>query len=172
MAKATNKTLGELLITPLYQRINVKIGSKQGSSFFYCGKGKEAIKELNKINKQLVKQNTLTLNNLKTRLEHLDEIYQERINLAKEKGKITDLKSYIASLNVEKERERIRIPKKIAEVEWCINNHVLDRPVQEIVDGICQDEYPCKIVYIKGIEQGKYWLICEYKSKKVEKEDE
>lgn len=167
-----SQTLGELLTTPLCNRINVKIGSKQGSSFFYCGKGREAIKELNKINKQLVKQNLNTLKILNDRLKNLDKVYEERIKLALAKGKITDTESYIASVNIEKERERARLPKKIQEVQWCIDTHILDRQVQEIVEGICYDEYPCKIVYVKGIEQGKYWLISEYKNKRVEKEDE
>ena len=36
------------------------------------------------------------------------------------------------------------------------------RPVVEVYDGILPEEAPCKIIVVKGAENGKYWTIAEF----------
>ena len=162
----SKRSLEQLLYGSLYQRVNVKIGSKQGSSFFYCGKGCEAIAALEKsITVSMRKQMRKMKDNAEKRLANLDEIYEERFTKALQEKKIKDPNTYYQNLMATKERERISLPKKIKEYDYCIITHLLDRPVLEIVDGISPDEIPCKIIYVKGRERGAYWTIKEYAKK-------
>lgn len=162
----SKRSLEQLLYGSLYQRVNVKIGSKQGSSFFYCGKGCEAVAALEKtITQSMRKQMNKAKKNSETRLANLDELYEERFTKTLQERKIKNPDLYYQNLMATKERERVSLPKKIADYDYCIRTHLLDRPVLEIVDGISPDEKPCKIIYIKGRERGAYWTIEEYNKK-------
>lgn len=144
---------------------NVKVGSYSGSSFYYCGKGgRVASTTLKKINTELKKQSQKTKKNLEYRLANLDEIYEKSMKEQITKGKVKDVKSYKANMEKQKERERKRLPHRIASYEYDIKTPILERPVVEIVNGISRDEHPCKIIYVKGNENGKYWTIKEYQS--------
>ena len=157
------KTLLETLNKTKFQKVNVKIGSKQGSSFFYCGSGSNAIPHISKkIDGTMLRQAQNRKKLLINRLTNLDKIYQDRINKAIKSGKVKNKEKYIAEVEILKERERKVLPTKISEIEYDISVRLLDRPVQEIVDGISPDEKPCKIIYIKGHEIGKYWTVKEY----------
>lgn len=165
MAKK-NKTLRQLLSQSGYQNINVKIGCKQGNSFVYCDVGGEmAIATLPTLQPLLRKRLTIKKDNLVNRFNDLDAIYQRRLKKALKSPKIKDKEEYERKLMITKERERNSIPKKMSQYDYSIETPLLDRPVLNIYDGICPDEYPCKIVYIKGVENGDYWLISEYRKK-------
>ena len=86
MAKI-KKTLGEILQENKYQTCNVKIGSKQGSSFWYCGKGNIAysLPEIKKARASTLAQSHRTLTNYIYRLENLDKIYDDTIKKAKKR---------------------------------------------------------------------------------------
>lgn len=157
------KTLNELLKDKKYQKANIKVGSKSGTSFWYCGKGNfvYSLPEIRKAREKLLKQSKGTLSQLQYRQSHLDEIYEEILKIAKKKG-IKKFEEYQRKLNIKKERERALLPKKIASVEYDIAIDLLERPVQEIVFGISPDENPCWIIYVKGNEKGSYWTIAEY----------
>lgn len=157
------KTLQEALSKNKFQSVNVKIGSKQGSSFFYCGSGSNAISHISKkIDSAMLRQAQNRKKLLTNRLTNLDKIYQDRINKAIKSGRVKNKEKYIADVEKLKEHERKVLPTKISEIEYDISVRLLDRPVQEVVDGISPDEMPCKIIYIKGHEIGKYWTIKEY----------
>ena len=157
------KTLQEILDKNKFQNVNVKIGSKQGSSFFYCGSGSNAISHIvKKIDSAMLRQAQNRKKLLTNRLTNLDKIYQDRINKAIKSGRVKNKEKYIADVEKLKEHERKVLPTKISEIEYDISVRLLDRPVQEVVDGISPDEMPCKIIYIKGHEIGKYWTIKEY----------
>ena len=169
-----DKTLREVLEQGIYQKVNVKVGSKQGSSFFYCGKGKYAVFEISKkIQKEMKAQIAQQKRNLENRLLNLDKIYQEKKESALKDGKIKNVAEYIKALDKSYKKEKQKLPLDIVAREWELSVPLLDRPVEEVVMGISPDEYPCKIIYIKGHELGKYWTIAEYVGKeKLHKEDE
>lgn len=171
MAKI-KKTLEELLQESKYNKCNVKIGSKQGSSFWYCGKGNLtfSLPEIKKARIKTLAQNKKNMKSLIYRLEHLEEIYEETIRQAKKKG-IKRFDEYVNNLMKCKEREYKLLPKRIESYQYDIDTHLLDRPVLEVVYGISPDEKPCWIIYVKGNEKGAYWTIEEY-NKKKENEDE
>lgn len=160
------KTLNDLLKEKKYQKTNIKVGSKSGSRFWYCGKGDIAysLPEIEKARKRTLKQVKGTLYQLKYRQEHLDEVYAEILKQAKKKN-IKNFSEYERKLNIKKERERLLLPKKIKNVQYDVDTTLLDRPVKEIVYGISPDEVPCWIIYVKGNEKGSYWTIAEYKKK-------
>lgn len=160
------KTLNDLLQDKKYQKANIKVGSKSGSSFWYCGKGNLAysLPEINKAREKLLRQSKGMLFQLQYRQKHLDKIYDE--TLKKAKKKVKDFEEYKKKLEVKKERERLSLPKKIASVEYDIATTLLDRPVQEVVYGISPDETPCWIIYVKGNEKGAYWTIAEYNKRR------
>lgn len=165
MAKKT-KTLGELLSEEKYQNINVKIGAKQGNSFVYCDVGgEEAIAILPTLQPNLRKQTNTKKDNLIYRLNNLDKIYQKRLEKAFKNPKIKDKADYEKKLMLTKERERNSIPRRMKQLDYSIETPLLNRPVLDIYDGICPDEYPCKVIYIKGCENGDYWLVKEYRNK-------
>lgn len=165
------KTLIELLEDKKYQKANIKVGSKSGSSFWYCGKGSVAcsIPDIKKMNGRLLKQSKGTLYQLIYRQEHLDELYEEIFNKAKKKVK--DIEEYKRKLEIKKERERLSLPKRIASVEYDIATPLLNREVREIVYGISPDESPCWIIYVKGNEKGFYWTIEEYNKRRKTYDD-
>lgn len=166
------KTLNELLSQPKYEQINVKIGCKDGTSFFYCDKGVIAKKEILKLQHSLHNQLEKQKAQLERRLNNLDKIYQERIKEALKSGKIKNKEEYLSKMEEEKERERETLPKQIAIREKELDIPILDREVKEVVKGISKDESPCEIIYIAGHEKGKYWTIAEYTRKvKIAKED-
>ena len=160
------KTLNELLQDKKYQKANIKVGSKGGSSFWYCGKCNLAysLPEINKAREKLIRQSKGTLHQLQYRKKHLDELYDETLERAKKKVK--NFAEYKKKLEIKKERERALLPKKIASVEYDINVHLLDREVKEVVYGISPDESPCWIIYVKGNERGAYWTIAEYNKRR------
>ena len=145
--KKNKTTLEELLMQSKYQTCNVKIGSKQGSSFWYCGKGNIAysITDIKKIRQRLLEQSHNQLKAFTYRLEHLDEIYEETFKEQLKKG-IKNVESYKTNANIRKENERHLLPKKIESIEYDIHTHLLDRPIQEVVEGISPDEKPCWVI--------------------------
>ena len=162
------KTLIELLEDKKYQKSNIKVGSKGGNGFWYCGKGNftYSLPEIKKAREKLLRQSKGTLYQLKYRLKNLDKLYEETLN--KVKKKVKNLEEYKKKLDIKKERERLSLPKKIASIEYDIATRLLDREVREIVYGISPDEAPCWIIYVKGNEKGAYWTISEYiKGRKV-----
>lgn len=161
------KTLIELLKETKYQNANIKVGSKSGSSFWYCGKGNLAysLPEIKKARERLLKQSKGTLTQLQYRLNHLDKIYDDTLKKAKKKG-VKNFEEYKKNLNIKKERERALLPKKIASLEYDIAIDLVNRPVQEVVFGISPDEKPCWIIYVKGNEKGAYWTIAEYNKRR------
>ena len=168
------QTLRELLNDKKYQDTNIKVGSKSGTSFFYCGKGDKAysIPAIRNARENLLKQIKVHYDSLTYRYKHLDKIYEETYEKARsEKRKVKDFEAYHKKMEIRKERERISLPKKIKNFQYDLDTHLLDRPVQEVVYGISPDEKPCWIIYIKGNEVGAYWTIKEYlKRHKGEKE--
>ena len=163
------KTLIELLQDKKYQKTNIKVGSKSGSGFWYCGKGDKAfsIPDIKKIRERLLKQSKGLLKQLQNRLLNLDSIYDKTLERAK--NKVKDYDKYAQRINIKRERERVMLPKKIVSVEYDIATNLFDRPVQEIVEGISPDEKPCWIIYIKGNEKGAYWTIAEYTKRRKNK---
>lgn len=158
-----NKTLKQLLHEKKYQKVNVKIGSKSGSSFFYCGKAQTiwSFPDIKREREKLLRQSHKLKNALLKRLNNLDKIYEETYYKAKKRG-IKNEPLYLKKLTKQKENERKKLPQKIESVQYDIDTPLLDRPVLEIVKGISVDESPCYIVYIKGNERGNYWTIQEY----------
>lgn len=156
------KTLNELVNDPKYLKCNIKIGSKSGSSLWYCGKCKNFEKDLDKIRRKLLAQSKGTLYQLQFRQKHLDRLYEQLYKETIKKGKIKDTEKYYNNLMVKKERERLSLPKRIASIEYDIATPLLDRPVLEVVKGISPDEAPCWVVQVKGNERGCYWTIKEY----------
>lgn len=166
-----SRTLEQLLLTKKYRNVNVKIGSKNGSSFWYCGKGHLAIPEIRKIKTQLKRQSHKTLADLKERLENLDDIYEQTFEIAKTNPRIKSIVAYEKTLMKRKEIEKKKLPIKIASVEYDIAVSPLDREVLEIVEGISPDEKPCWIIYIKGNEKGSYWTVEEYKKRREQNDN-
>lgn len=157
----------DLLNEPKYQKANLKIGSKSGSSFWYCGKGKLKVcmPEIRLVRKKLLKQCKGLLYQSQYRLEHLDEIYEVNIKLAKQKykeKKIKDFDAYLKKMELKKKREIAMLPKKIKSLENDIKTDLFEREVVEVVFGVSPDEKPCWIIYVKGNEKGAYWTIAEY----------
>ena len=174
-----SKTLRQILEEKKIKNCNVKIGSKEGSSFWYCGKAKLLYSEpiLNEINLELIRQDKTLLKEWKYRYDHLDHIYENIIKQAKEdirngNKKVKDFNAYVKTLMDKKEKERKRLPIRIKDIKKDIEVHILNRKVEEIVKGISPDEHPCWVIYIKGYEKGKYWTIKEFESGEVEEEDE
>ena len=160
------KTLNDILHQSKYKDCNVKIGSKGGSSFYYCGKANPlySIPLLKNIWKNLLEQNIKAKENLEKRLANLDNIYIERFNLSKKYARnLTDLQK---KLDKDKKYEQVIIPKKIASIQYDIDTPILKRPIKEISLGISPDEKPCWIIYVKGNEKGNYWTIKEYNCKR------
>ena len=164
MKSKINKTLGELLQEEKYQKCNLKIGSKGGSSFWYCGSGKlsYALPQIEKAFESVKRNNMAVLNKLHYRYKHIDKIYND---LFKEKEKAKEpleFEKYKTRMLRKKEKEIEDYPNKVASLEYDIENGFLGRPVLEVLKGISRDEDPCYIVYVKGNEKGAYWTIKEY----------
>ena len=164
--------LNELLLMPKYRNLNVKVGSKSGSSFWYCGKaGKGCLKDIERAYTYTLPQSKVVLRNLEKRLEHLDEIYEGHINQAMKRHENSTEKkmnNYLKMINAKWKEEKVWLPKKIKSVQNDLATHFLDRTVVEVVKGISPDEEPCYVVYVKGNERGRFWTIKEYQ--KVYKE--
>ena len=163
------KTLIELLQESKYQKTNIKVGSKNGSSLWYCGKGNLAysLPEIKRARTDLLQQSKGVLHQFQYRLEHLDEIYEEMFAKARKgKIKVKDYDKFVESQLKRKEREKVLIPKKMELVRYDISTHLLDREVKEVVEGISPDEKPCWIIYVKGSERGRYWTIKEYEKRR------
>lgn len=167
------KTLRDLLEEPKYRKVNVKIGSIKGSSFWYCGKGDKlfALPEIQKARKKTLAQNQHQKARLLDRLKNLDEYYELAIAKQLKKG-AKNPQVYVEKMNKKKERERLSLPKLIALVQEDIDIHLLDRPVKAIYDGVSPDEKPCYIIYVKGMERGQYWTIKEYLAKRKKDDEE
>lgn len=161
------KTLNELLQEKKYQSANIKVGSKNGSSFWYCGKGNlvYSIPAIKEARNKLLRQCHNLLRQLENRQEHLDEIYAATLEKAKKRN-VKNLQTYVKTLESKKNRERRLLPTKIQSVKNDIATHLLDREVQEIVAGISADEKPCWIICVKGNEKGSYWTIAEYNKRR------
>ena len=161
-----SKTLRELLKEKKYQECNIKVGSKGGSSFWYCGKVLPylTVPLINEEREKLLEQSKRTLKLVENRIKNLDKIYERIINENKGKHK-NDYDKWLAKTIKKRENERKQLPKRKARVEYDIAIHLLDRPVLEVVEGISPDEKPCWIVYVKGEENGDYWTIKEYEKK-------
>lgn len=162
------KTLSELLTEDKrYTKVNVKIGSRNGSSFWYCGKGNPiySIPAIRNARTNLLRQSKGILCQLEYRLKNLDKIYQETL-INSRKRKMKNREDYEKKLEIKKQREKITLPKKIASVQNDIDTHLLDRQVMEVVNGLSPDEKPCLIIYVKGNEKGAYWTIAEYNKRR------
>lgn len=170
MAKERIKALKELLTENTFQNVNVKIGSKQGSSFWYCGSGNSniSIPAIRKIRQTMLNQNKRIVLSLRFRLKHLDRLYEEVIQERIKKHGEEDIENYKKRLYRKKENERKSLPKRIKLVEYDIATPLLDRPVLEVLMGISPDERPCKIIYVQGTEKGAYWTIKEYEKRHKE----
>ena len=162
------KKLIELLNEKKYQKVNVKIGSKGGSSFWYCGKGNTtySINEIKKAREKTIRQSKGALKQAKYRLENLDMIYATNIEKVIKNCNIKDIEAYKKKMHTTLEKERLLLPKRIASLEYDVATTLLDRPVLEIVNGISPDEEPCYVIYVKGNEKGEYWTIAEYNKRK------
>lgn len=163
----TKKTLSELLKEKRYKNVNLKIGSASGSSFWFCGKNTPLYlaHELKLAQEKCVRQNKRNLVLLEKRLNNLDEIYAENLKKAK-KDKRKNFEIYKQKMEIRKRNELKQLPKKIKSIQEDIDTHLLDREIKEIVRGICVEEQPCYIVYVKGGEKGAYWTIKEYNDKR------
>lgn len=161
-----SKTLRTLLKERKYQNCNVKIGSKGGSGFWYCGKASQyhSTPLINMERESLIRQSKNTLALLNRRLKNLDRIYDDIIENAKAR-ETKDFDKYLFKLLKKKNSEKSSLPKKIASVEYDIATHLLDRPVLEVSKGISPDENPSFIIYVKGNENGDYWTVKEYEKK-------
>lgn len=174
-----NKTLSELLTANIYQKINVKIGSIKGNSFFYCGKGRDALSALSRSVDRIAKKRLkMETEHLEERLENLDKIYEtrlketiKRVNTSKSK-RYVNIEKVKEDLEKSKARELKKLPKEIEIRKQELEVHLLDREVVEVIEGISPDEKPCRIIYIKGHEKGAYWTIDEYENKTGKYEDE
>ena len=162
------KKLIDLLNEKKYQKVNVKIGSKSGSSFWYCGKGNTnySLYEIKKAREKTLRQSKGALKQAQYRLENLDMIYATNIEKVIKKGTIKDIEAYRKKMHTTLEKERLLLPKKIASLEYDVAIPLLERPVLEIVEGISPDEKPCYVIYVKGNEKGEYWTIAEYNKRK------
>ena len=97
------KTLDEILKDKKYKQCNIKVGSKNGSSFWYCGRANIIYSkvDLEKAQKRLYNQNTKTISLLTKRLDHLDQIYNETITNAKKRN-IKNWDKYMERINKKK----------------------------------------------------------------------
>lgn len=161
-----NKTLESVLKN---LNCNIKVGSKQGSSFFYCGTIGGLYHDLDKVEQTLNAYNNGLIKALEQRLKSINSIYKERFEnwvdrCNKTKIYLTeqDKEKEWAKLTELKEKEKLSIPRKIEAIRKHLNKPLLERNVLEMVDGISVDEKPCKIIYVSGHEKGAYWTINEY----------
>lgn len=148
------------------QKKNIKIGSYEGSNFWYCGKAdvKYSLPSIAKEQKVMIryctKQKQVSIN----RLANLDKIFDKLVEQAQKKKK-KNLEKHIADLNKRRESERKSLPKRIEYWQWCIDTPLLERNVKETLEGCSPDERPCIIVYIKGLERGNYCTIVDYQER-------
>ena len=165
------KTLYQQLKELNKGEMNVKIGSKQGISFFYCGSVKKSFTSIEKELEEHTKKSVAKKKRIaENRLKNIDKIYEESIKKAFAERNIKDKEKYIQIRMLAKEKEKRNLPKLIKGYEYDLSTKLYDRPVQEVVNGVSPDEKPCKIIYIKGHEQGDFWTIKEYeKAHKKEK---
>lgn len=152
---------------------NVKVGTKSGSGFIYCG-------ELGMLgdDKQI---DRILLENLKRRAETGRERFrafvrnyptaEKYITLQVDNGKSF---SYDGFIEYEKEYFR-RAQVKMQNVE-AIGRLLADRtPFQEriVTDAYMSiDEEDCAIIIFEGVEVGDYWMVNEYKEQNEDGEVE
>lgn len=170
-----NKTLIQLLNEPKYYKCNIKVGSKNGSGFWYCGKAslEYALDEIDYQTKKHKRINEGMLKGFQKRLESIESIYRKMIRHAEKEKQcptdqqtIKDIDKYIERMTRKKEKEIAELPKLIASVEYDIITPFIDRPVKEIIKGISPEENPCYVIYVQGNEKGQYWTIKEYEKKR------
>ena len=136
------------------QKKNIKIGSYEGSNFWYCGKAdfKYSLPSIAREQKVMIryctKQKQVSIN----RLANLDKIFDKLVEKAQKKKK-KNLEKHIADLNKRREVERKSLPKRIEYWQWCIDTPLLQRNVKETLEGVSPDERPCIIVY--GFRKGQ-----------------
>ena len=163
--KTLNSTLYEL---SKRKDISVKIGSKYGVGFWFCGKltpttirdvdkeyDRQKAKEL-----RLITKNQNIYENLD---EHYDKIISNWINHKKNKNKPQEKKDeYVRKTLKTKENVRISLPKYLKKLEYDTTHSFLNREVVEMLDGISPDEPNTKVIYIKGYERGEYYSLKQY----------
>lgn len=200
------KTLEQVLTSlAKHKKTSVKIGSKGGISFFYCGKANNSFNEIDRIGKNYLAQLKREYKTKTEIMSNFDEYWENRIakirqiedkkyqnkliaNItlkdkerrkaaikAKRKDiecKLKKLPSVLEKNYKARDRMKVNLPKRIAELEKEISNYtpLLTRVVVEMVDSISPDESNTKIIYIKGKEIGKYWTIKEYTKAHLPKE--
>lgn len=156
-----------------YKGKNIKIHSQKGICFWYCDKvGKTTEQEINEINDKYISQLKKTLVNKKYRLSHLDTIYDTKIANYQKRAKTSKaikskLPKLIEKANTQREKERNRLPTFIMSISSQISswNHLLERKVVDIYEGISPDELNTYIIVVRGQEKGNYWTIKEYQDR-------
>ena len=175
MARTLNSVLGTLKRN---KGVFVKIGSVNGSGFWYCERlSVNSNEQIGGENLKMVLKEQRQLEKAKKQLSNLDQYYDNYIeswlkNPRNKKKTETQKQTFIANQMKSKEIDRERLPKFVEELEYNLSINFLNRPVVEIVDGISPDEPNTKIIYIKGYERGNYWTIKEYKKAHLPKEQQ
>ena len=186
--------LQELLVELEHDGYMVKVGAKKGAGFFYCDKiTNKTYKEIEKISARYLSNLKAELKVKKELWANFDKYWKERLkNILKIKDekywqkildetpkdkqeekrkhlelKLKDLPRILAQNKRDKERMRINVPKRSAQLEKEIPQFtpILQRNVVEVYKGISPDEPKTKIIIIKGKENGDFSSIIEYQDR-------
>ena len=186
--------LNQLLAKKSKKPLLVKIGSKQGISFFYCDTlSNKTFIELGKISNKYLARMKAELKVKVDRMVHFDTYWEQRIanirkieseeyrnkviedtpkhqRLAKKRAlekKLKELPQVLEKNYKQREKEKISIPNRIKQLEKEIPlfTSLLTRQVQEEYKSISLDEPNCLIIRIKGKEKGDYWSVIEYQDR-------
>lgn len=141
-------TLGSYITWDIDHETPIKLGSKSGSGFFYCGTAGDLFLKLEDYNEILY-----------NREEHLIKRCEERVHQM-ENGPVPE---YMAKEQFDAELERRR--DRLAWLQDSHRNyiHLADREVIQDYDATGFDEGAI-IVIIEGYENGAYWTLDEVKT--------
>ena len=151
----------------------IKVGCKNGVSFFYCDKIRkvQTTQEIAEISRNYLVYLRKQLIAKRNRLEQLDIIYKGKLDYCDKYKNEKKRQKMIEKTYKSWQNEKAILPKQIKTLEKETDNFVslLDRQIVEVVDGISPDEPNCFVVYIVGTFRGKYWTVMEYQDRNLPK---
>ena len=157
-------TLKEQIEKLIPQNINVKIGS--ACQFLYCGKcNKSTLKLIAKISKNYYSNLSKKIEELEHYLADFDEFWDNKIERLLKDYNGDDLFEYKEKLTLSRNDDLSNKQRYFNKLLNQKNNFTpfLQRKVITIYDSDPFIEENCKIIIFKGIENGSYWTIEEYK---------
>lgn len=147
---------------------NVKIGASNGNGMIYCGPRKQALKDLEQLSNQYLKELKKKLAFKEDKLNRLDEILETQLKRYINPKKVKRTKEQIAAYKVKIAKRKVSLKKSLTKGCQSLTQKIrlfrplLERNVVEVLDSIDYDEVDCKIIYIKGNEEGNFWTSKEY----------